>query len=220
MPDRATFSADRRTLFGKKVKRLRREGIVPANIYGHNRPSTPIQINTLEFSRFVRKHAATTLIRLTLPDGASDTALIAHVEHDPRTGNILHVDFKHVEMGQPIHARIPVRIEGVAPAVKINDGVLLPLTDMIEVEALPTQLPEALTVDVSGLDQINAAVHVSDLRVPSGVKVLTDAAETVVKVEPPRVVELPEVAEAPAAEEAIIPPELAETPPEQAEPTL
>jgi large subunit ribosomal protein L25 len=193
MPEQVPFAAERRTVMRKKVKRLRQQGLIPANIFGRHRASLPIQINGLEFNRFLRRHAPTTLIRLTLSDGVVDTALVRHVEHDPRTGDIVHVDFMHIEMNEPIRARIPVRLEGEAPAVKLSDGVLLQLADTVEVEALPGALPDVLTVDVSHLEHLNDAVHVSDLHVPPGVKVLTDEAELLAKVEPPRVVEAVEV---------------------------
>ena len=193
MPEQVPFAAERRTVMRKKVKQLRQQGLIPANIFGRHRASLPIQINELEFSRFLRRHAPTTLIRLTLSDGVADTALLRHVEHDPRTGDIVHVDFMHIEMDEPIRARIPVRLEGEAPAVKLSDGVLLQLADTVEVEALPGALPDVLTVDVSHLEHLNDAVHVSDLNAPPGVKVLTDEAELLAKVEPPRVVEAVEV---------------------------
>lgn len=188
MPEQVTFAAQRRNIMGKAVRRLRREGLIPANVYGHNRESIPIQINALDFGRFLKTHGPTTILRLNLGDGAAgEMAVVRHVQHEPRTSDIQHVDFMHVEMTEPIHARIPIHIEGEAPAVKLTDGILLHLAEAVDVEALPTALPDAVTLDVSGLQAINDSLHVSDLHIPSGVKVLTDAAEPVVKIERPRV---------------------------------
>ena len=199
MPDQVTFAAQKRNVFGKAVKRLRRSGIIPGNIYGHNRPSVPVQLNAHDFELFLHRHAATTLLRLSLDGGgAPETALIRHVQHEPVTGAIQHVDFLHVMLSESIKARIPLRWEGESPAVRNRDGILLQLIDTVEVEARPTDLPPALTLDVSGLAEVKATLYVRDIPVPRRVKLLTDPDEPVVKVEPARV-----IAEAvPAAEAA------------------
>jgi large subunit ribosomal protein L25 len=198
MSDQVTFSAQHRTVTGKAVKRLRREGYIPANIYGHHRESLPIQLNEQEFSHFLKANAATTILRLALGDGASETAVVHHVQRRPVSGEIEHVDFLHVEMSEPIRARVPIHFEGEEQAAKETGGISLHLQESVEVEALPTALPDALILDVGSLHDLNATLHVSDLRVPSGVKVMTDTAEPVVKIEPPRVLVEP-VATAPEA---------------------
>ncbi|MGZ3598451.1 MAG: 50S ribosomal protein L25 [Ktedonobacterales bacterium] len=205
MPDQVTFAAQKREVFGKAVKRLRRSGIIPGNIYGHNRPSVPVQLNGHDFELFLRRHAATTLLRLTLDGGgAPETALIRHVQHEPVTGAIQHVDFLHVMLSESIKARIPVRLEGESPAVRNRDGILLQLIDAVEVEARPTDLPPALTLDVSGLAEIKSTLYVRDIPLPRGVKLLTDPDEPVVKVEPARVIAeaVPSAAEAAPTEAA------------------
>lgn len=187
MSDQVTFSVQRRTITGKAVRRLRREGYIPANIYGHRLESMPIQISEQEFTRFLKDNAATTILRLTLGDGVSQTAVVRHVQRRPVSGDIEHVDFLHVEMFEPIRARIPIHFEGEEQVTKETGGISLHLQESVEVEALPTALPDALILDVASLHDLNATLHVSDLRVPSGVKVVTDTAEPVVKIEPPRV---------------------------------
>jgi large subunit ribosomal protein L25 len=105
-------------------------------------------------------------------------------------------------------ARVPIRLRGVSLAVKNFDGVLLHLLDAVEVEALPANLPDAVEVDISGLEELKATLHVRDLEIPQGVTVLTDADETIVKVEPPRVAveEIPAaVAPAPAEGQEAVP---------------
>lgn len=187
MSDQVTFAAQRRTVTGKGVRLLRRDGFIPANIYGHHRDSVSIQINEQEFARFLKTHAATTILRLSLDGGKTETAVVRHVQRKPVSGEIEHVDFLHVEMSEPIKARIPIHFEGEEQVTKETGGIPLHLQETVEVEALPEALPEAVTVDVAVLHDLNATLHVSDLRVPSGVKVLTDTAEPVVKIEPPRV---------------------------------
>lgn len=209
MPDQVKFAAQKRDVMGKAVKRLRRQGIIPGNIYGLGGASVPIQFSGHDFEQFLRKNSATTLLRLSLDGGgAPETALVRHVQHEPRTGAIQHVDFLHVKLSDPIKVRVPLRIEGESPVVRNRDGLLLHLLDTIEVEALPTDLPQALTLDVSGLTEVNAALHVRDIALPKGVKLLADPDEPVVKVEPARVI----AEEAPAAE-AAAPTEAAEEAP-------
>jgi large subunit ribosomal protein L25 len=199
MAEQVTFAVQRRTAFGKAASKLRRQGIIPGNIYGGGRESIAIQLNGLDFQRFLAKHSATTLLRLQLGDGAKDeTVVVRHVEREPATHAIQHVDFLHVELSQAMRARLPLHLTGDAPAVRLYGGVLLTLLDHIEVEARPTDLPKALTLDVSGLEELKATLHVRDIAAPESVKVLTNADEPVVKIEPPRVVE-EEVAPAAAA---------------------
>jgi large subunit ribosomal protein L25 len=209
MPDQVNFTAQRRELRGKKVRFLRRQGLLPANIYGRERESVPIQINGHDFGRFLATHPAATLLRLSLGDGQSDTVVVRHVQHRPSTGAIQHVDFMHVELTEPIRVRIPIRLEGEAPAVKTADGVLLQLLETLEVEALPGDLPPGLVLSVSDMATLKDVHYVRDLQVPPGVKVLTASDEPVVKIEPPRIaVEVAEVAPAQPPEEG----EAAETP--------
>src|SRR5262249_27701509 len=143
----------------------------------------------------------------TLGAGAHDeTVVVRHVEREPVTRAIQHVDFLHVELSQPIHARLPLHLIGEAPAVKLYGGVMLTLLDSIEVEAKPTDLPQALTLDIGGLEELKATLHVRDIQAPRNVKVLTDGDEPVVKIEPPRVVEVVP-APAPTEEAAPVAPE-------------
>lgn len=204
MPDQVTFAAQKRDVMGKAVKRLRRKGIIPGNIYGLGRPSVPIQFDAHDFELLVRKHSATTLLRLSLDGGgASESALVRHVQHEPRTGAIQHVDFLHVALSEPIKARVSLRLEGESPAVRSRDGLLLHLVDTVEVEALPANLPTALTLDISGMAEVKATLYVRDIQLPSNVKLLADPDEPVAKIEPARV-----IAEEPVAAEAA--PEAAE----------
>ncbi len=208
MPQQDTFAVERREVLGKKVSRLRRQGIIPGNIFGGGKESVPIQLDGHTFERFLATHGATTVLSLQIAGGPAETTVVRHVQHEPVTGRIEHVDSQHVEMSQPMKARIPIRLRGVSPAVKTFDGVLLHLLDTVEVEALPANLPDAVEADISGLEELKATLHVRDLEIPRGVTVLTDVDETIVKVEPPRVVveEIPEgVAPAPTEEQEAVP---------------
>jgi large subunit ribosomal protein L25 len=212
MAEQASLAAQRRDVHGKKVRQLRRQGIIPANVFGRGRDSTAIQVQAHDLKRLLAAHGGTRLISLRI-DGADEAALLRHVQHDPRTGAIEHVDFMHVEMTQPIRARVPVRLIGEAPAVRVLGGVLLHMSDAIEVECLPRDLPESVELDISQLDQLDATLHVSDVVLPPKVTLLDDPNEPLVKVTPTRVTEeVPAPAEAAAPAPEAAPPTEAESP--------
>ena len=202
MPEQVAFAAAKRAVLGKAVKRLRRQGIIPAHVYGPGQQSLAIQVDAHAIERFLAAHTATTVLKLELGDGvAPQNVVVAHVQHEPATYAIQHVDFLRVNLNQTIKARVPIRVVGEAPAMKISGAVMLHLLDTVEVEARPMELPEALDLDVSGLAELKSALHVSDLPVLAGVTVLTDAAEPVLKIEPSKLTIIAEVAEEEKAEE-------------------
>ena len=214
MADGVTLKAQKRTVQGKAVRRLRREGQIPANLTGHNRESLAIQVDASEFATLLKQHGSTTLITLAIaPDGLRDTALIGRVEHDPISRAVQHIDFRHVELSEPIKAHVALRLEGEAPAVKRENGVLLHPLDAIEVEALPANLPEALTLDISGLEELNSTLHVSDIQAPRNVTILTDPEAVVVSIQAPRII----TEETISAEPEGVAPLIEETPPTEGE---
>jgi len=129
-----------------------------------------IQVDRTALERFMKDHGRTTLINMAIPGTSEQTAMIAHVQREPVSGKIQHVDFMQIEMNQPMKVRVPIHVEGESPAVKSGDGILLHLRNDIEVEALPTDLPESLTIDVSGLEKVDDAVYMRDLKLPQGVQ--------------------------------------------------
>jgi large subunit ribosomal protein L25 len=214
MPERATLKAEKRAVLGKEVRRLRRQGILPGNVFG-NKEHAPVavQVDAHEFDRMLKTHGRTTLYRLVIsPDGGEETVLVRHIDREPVTGAIQHIDFMHVEMNQPLRVKVPIHLTGVPPAIKEFDGVLLHQLDAVEIEALPANLPEALTLDVSGMTELNTPLYVRDIAVPSRVTLLTPEDEAVVTVTPPRVAPVEE--EAPAAAATAEEPAAAEQPEE------
>jgi large subunit ribosomal protein L25 len=185
MAEQATLTIQRRDVLGKRVRRLRAQGIVPANVYGHGRASRPVQFNDLEFRRLLNARGGTKVIDLR-EDGANEAAVVRHIEREPKTGRIQHVDFMHVEMNEKLRARIPIRLVGDAPAVRTLGGTLLHLVDTVEVECLPRDLPDALELDISSLEDFDSTLQVSDLPLPRGVTLLADSEEPVVRIAAPR----------------------------------
>jgi large subunit ribosomal protein L25 len=192
------LKSQKRELFGRKVKRLRKEGLIPANIFGNKIESHAVSVDSKEFSDIFKKAGETQIIDL---DGKS--VLVSNLQSDPISGEVIHIDFRQVSLTEKIEAKIPVEVEGESPAEKQNLGTVVQQIHEVEVEALPSDLPEKIIVDISILAEVDQAIYVKDLKVDSKVVVKTDSESIVVKVEAPTVEEVVEVAptvEAPAAE--------------------
>ncbi len=203
MAGQVSLQVASRTVLGKEVKKLRRVGVIPANIYGRHQPSQALQVDQHALERFLAGHRATRVIDLQV-DGSNGTvlnALVRHIKRSPRNGKILHVDFLRVSMNEPITVRVPLRLIGTAPAVEVEGGVLLHMLDTLEIECLPGDLPEALELDIGSLKELDDALHVRDVPLPPKVTLLSDPDEPVAKVVAPRAV-LAEEAQAEAAETA------------------
>ncbi|GHO86795.1 50S ribosomal protein L25 [Dictyobacter formicarum] len=198
MAELTVLEVQPRTVMKKATRRLRRAGILPANIYGHKQEPMPIQLDAVIFDRLRRHHAVRNIISLRLPDAPEQTALIRHVQHAP-TGEVLHVDFTRVSLRERLEVKVPMHFVGVAPGVKIQGGMLLHLLDALAVECTALAIVESLDVDIASLTDIDSTLHAKDVKLPNGYKLVTDPDEPIVKVSAPRV-EVPEVV--PAAEVA------------------
>lgn len=207
MAKQAELTISSREVTGKATKRLRSAGIIPANISGRGEASQAVQVEGRAFEELRRTHSTTGIISLrTSGARRGQTTLIRHVQRDPITTRILHIDFFRVSLRDRITVKVPLRFTGVAPGVKIEGGVLLHLLEALEVECAAGDLVEALEIDVSGLEHIDDTIHAKDIILPENYTLTTDPEEAVVKVIPPRVEKAEEaLAEAPAeapAEEA------------------
>lgn len=178
MSKNISLQADARTLFGRKTKQLRKQGVVPANIFGRDFKSVAIQVNKRDFIKVYNEVGETGIVDLqvekkTLP------VLISDMHMDPVSEDVLHVDFRHVNLKQKITANVPLEAVGEAPAVKEKNAVFVQNLDEIEVEALPTDLPDQIEIDLSKLVEIGDVITVADLKVSDKVEILADP-ETVV----------------------------------------
>lgn len=191
------LNAKPRTVIGKAVKALRRQGWIPAVLYGRHIQPLPIQIDGKEFQRvWAQARGGARLITLQV-DGETHLALIREVQREPIRREILHVDFQAVAMTEKIRVEVPVVFVGASPAVERGEGVLVHGLTHVEIECLPQDLIEAITVDLSALDRVDAAIYVRDLRVPSGITVISDPDELIALVTAPAA-EVTEEAAAPA----------------------
>jgi len=188
---------EKRDIFGRKVHRIRKQGMIPANIFGKNIDSMAISVALKEFDTVYKKVGETQIINL---DGKP--VLVSNLQVDPISGDYLHIDFRQVDLNEKIEAKIPVEVEGESPAEKQNLGTVVQQIHEVEVEALPDQLPEKIVVDASILVEVDQAIYVKDLKVSKDVEIKTDMESIVVKVEAPTKEEVVEVVEAPAEGEA------------------
>jgi large subunit ribosomal protein L25 len=172
-----------REVLGKKVKSLRRDGLVPAVLYGHETESLPLQVEERELHHVLAQAGGHRLIALKIGRARKrQMALARDVQWDVITGKPLHVDFYAVVMTEKITTEVPLLFVGEAPAADQVGAMVLQGLDEIEIECLPGDLIEAIEVDLSGLEEIDQAIYVKDLLVPPTVDILTDVEELVAKV--------------------------------------
>lgn len=184
--DKHTLKAEKRKILGQKVKTLRKEGILPANIYGKKVKSLAIQIPMSEFEKIYKEAGETGIIEISV-DSSKRPVLINNVQMHPVTDIPLHVDFLQIDFKEKVTADVPVDLIGESPAEKSGLGTVVQQINEIEVEALPTDLPEKFEIDLSKLTKVDMAVLVKDLDVDKKkVEIKSDLEQILVKVEPPR----------------------------------
>ncbi len=177
-----TLNVKKRTVLGRKTKKLRLENIIPGNVYGRNVSSVTVEMPMSDFLKTYKLAGETGVVELKIDAEAIRPVLIHNVQKHPVSNNPLHIDFYQVDLKSKIKTKVPVEIAGTAAAVVQKLGVLLTLLDEVEVEALPTDLPEKITIDVTKLGGVNEVIKVKDLQLPQGVAMMTDLEAEVVKI--------------------------------------
>lgn len=165
----------------KTAKALRREGLLPAVMYGHQINSTPITLDAHSAGLTLAGVSASTIVNIEV-DGEIHAALVRERQKDYVRNALIHVDFQVVSLTEKIRATVTLYFEGVSPAVKDYNGVIVNNLNQVEVEALPQDLPERLMVDLSSLKSIGDNIKVADLQLPPNAEMLTDLDEVVVVV--------------------------------------
>ena len=192
-----TLQAERRTVRGKQVKRLRRAGRVPGIVYGPVvRETVPVTVDRREFDRFYHVNGHATLFTLRW-DGGERAVFIREVQEDPIRREPLHVDFFAPNLSKPVRAAVPLVLHQPNPQA---EGILTELRAEVEVEALPADIPHQIDADISHLVAVGDALRAGDLTLPKGVSMVTAADEPLVHLSAETVVE-PAVAEEIEAEE-------------------
>jgi large subunit ribosomal protein L25 len=174
--DTIKLEATRRDVIGKKVKVLRREGKLPAIIYGKDTEPLPILLDLLETTRILREVSRATILSIDV-EGEDFTALVRERQRGILTGEYEHIDFLSISMTETVRTQVNIFVEGKSPAEEEFGAIVMTGADSVEVEALPSDLPESLTVDVSGLTSIGDTITVADLELPKGVSILSELTE-------------------------------------------
>lgn len=179
--DKIVLKAEERTITGKQVKKLRRDGKVPANIYGPSFKSVSITLNTKEFLHTYRIAHETGIVYVELGKENYPT-LIKQVQKHPLTSNVIHVDFRKIDLKQKIETSVPVQTVGDSPAVLQLGGVLLTQNDHLIVEALPEEIPQHIEIDISKITEIGQEIKVSDLAKGAGYIIKNDPEMVIISV--------------------------------------
>jgi large subunit ribosomal protein L25 len=184
-----------RKLLGKRVRHLRKQGVLPANIFGHGIGSRSVQVESAAFQAAYGKAGTNALVALTVDGESPVMALIRGIQRNPVNSRLLHADFYEVSMTEKISLSVPLAFTGEAPGVVTGGGILLRNLEHVEVECLPGDLVHSIPVDISVLTEVGSALYVKDLKVGAAVTIHADADELVVKVMPPAKEEVVAVAE-------------------------
>jgi len=185
------LQAEVRTVTGRKVKALRREGILPAVVYGQGMDPIPLSLNALETSKILEEAGGTTILNLKV-NKETHSVLVRDTQRDVIMRNLTHVDFLKVAMDELITAVVRVDLVGDSPAVTKLGGLLVSGLNEIEIEALPGDLPEKVEVDISVLEEIEDSINVHELDLGEGVTILSDPDELIARVIYAQVEEEPE----------------------------
>lgn len=198
-----TLTVQTRKITGRKVKSLRRDGIVPANVFSKSTPSQTIQVDEKAFLRLRKQVGESSLIYLELEGSKQPLpVMVSDATIHPVTRRLLHVSFHQVNLAEKVSANVALKIVGVAPAEKDGLGILVQQTADLEIEALPADMPDHLDVDVSGLIEVDQSILASQVKLPAKTILKSDPTAIVVKIEPLAKEEPKEAPVAPAEAEA------------------
>lgn len=178
---RYKLAVEKRTILGKKVQKLRKEGFLPANIYGKGVKSLSVQVPYKDFEKVYKEAGVTGIVDVEVA-GDIRHSLIHNVQQDYYNHQLLHVDFFQVNLKEKVKTMVKIVTVGEPKAVAEKLGLLLQPLSEVEIEALPTDLPDKIEVNVEPLAEVNAQITVGEIKVPSGVTILTDPAQVAVKI--------------------------------------
>ncbi|MFC1920629.1 50S ribosomal protein L25 [Chloroflexota bacterium] len=175
--------ANAREIKGKKVKVLRRQGLTPVNLFGSKVEPLPLQCDTSELQRILTRGGKTGVIDLKL-DKIKQTrnVMVREIQREPRSGQLLHVDFYQVNMAEKIRVDVPIITIGEAPALKQKDNYLAHELNNLTVECLPHEIPSRVEIDVSELTEADQAIHVEDINLGETITIITPPDQLVVRI--------------------------------------
>lgn len=184
MQEHSHLLVQQRTITGRAVKALRKDGLIPANVYGAGVESIAVQVPYHNLRSFLRDTGESEIVDLRI-EGEEKTrpVLLGAVQVDPVTYSVMHVDFRQVDLTKEVTAEVELVFEGEPALVKSGEAVLLTLLDSIEVTALPDNLPSEFVVDVSHLENIGDQITIGDLTISEHVTIENDSEELVCKLD-------------------------------------
>ena len=175
--------ATTRETLGKKVRFLRRQGITPVHLFGHNVESVALQCDTAQLNRVLAQTGQTRLISLKVDEAKKPrNVVVREVQREPRTSELLHVDFYQVSMAEKIRVEVPIVSLGEAPALKLKENFLLQELNSLSVECLPGEIPNRVDIDLTSLTEVGQAIHVKDIMLDKEGTVLNNPEQLVVKI--------------------------------------
>ncbi|MCC7118103.1 MAG: 50S ribosomal protein L25 [Anaerolineales bacterium] len=192
--EKVVLKAEKRDVTGKQVGALRRAGKLPAVIYGRHVEPVAILLDAHSASLTLAKLSSSSLVTIDL-DGKEYPTLVRERQRNPVKGVITHVDFLAVDLTEKIRASVRFAFVGISGAVKDYNAVLIHGISALEVECLPTDLPEKIEVDISAMKLVGDGIHVKDITLPEALRLITDEHEMIVVATAPKV----DAVEAPAA---------------------
>ena len=215
-----TFELEPRTVIGKQVRQLRRQGITPIHLYGMGIEPLNVQAESAAVQRIVVQAGGNIPISVTVHGHQKPYfAFIREVQRHPLTESILHVDFYQVTMTEVMQTEVPIYLVGEAPAVRMLSGVLFQALHSFRVECLPLDVPQYIELDIGQLDDFEKALHVADISVGDKVTVLNDPDEVIARVNAPRVAVGEEAIPVAEGEEALGEAPEGKAPTEEAQPS-
>ncbi len=177
-----------RELLGKKVRQLRRDGIVPVHLYGPGIESRSLQCQGPSLIQVLARAGGNTPVSVTIRgEKGNHLAFAREIQWDPRRDDLLHVDLLVAEADRPVTAQVPIVLTGESPGARMIGGTVMQQLRTLDVEALPLEMPAQADVDLDALTEPDGSIRVSDINLPGNVTVLTDPDEVVVRIEQPRV---------------------------------
>ncbi|MBI4040159.1 50S ribosomal protein L25 [Candidatus Daviesbacteria bacterium] len=199
--DRIPLKAQEREILGKKVRQLRRDGFIPGHVFGRQVEGENVVVPMVDFLKVYKEVGETGLIDLRIGAEKVRPVLIREVQIDAVHSQPLHIDFYQVNLSQKVKVTVPIHLIGDEPEkVHTGEAVVIQPINEVEVEALPTDLPESLEVDITPLKEIDDAITVAQLQVPAGVELMADAEAVVVKLDTAVTAEMEQLLEEQQAE--------------------
>ena len=188
LKDAAEIKLSNRSISGKKVANLRREGIMPVHLYGGDSGPLSLQGDSAEINKLLPRVGLNIPVSVVVEDGGSgEICFVREVQRHPLTQDILHVDFLRVDVKSKITASVPIEVIGDSPAVRLLGGTLIQNMQSINVEALPLNVPEKITVDITSIEDFETAIHISDISVEGDISITNPSDALVARVAPPRI---------------------------------